>query len=106
MFARETRARDEDFLRVLANIGNQIGQFIARTRAREALVLSDARKGAAFQAALDCIVSINTAGGITDFNPAAERTFGYRREDVIGKDMASLIIPPSMRATHRRGLAR
>jgi PAS domain S-box-containing protein len=105
MFAREPRARDSDILLVLANIGNQIGQFIARTRAREALVVSDVRRGAAFQAALDCIVSINTAGMITDFNPAAERTFGYRREDVLGKDMAALLIPPAMRSAHRRGLA-
>jgi PAS domain S-box-containing protein len=105
LFARDTRARDDDMLHLLDHVGNQVGQFVARTRARDALVLSDVRKGAVFQAALDCIVSINSAGLITDFNPAAERTFGYRKEDVIGKDMASLLIPPSLRATHRRGLA-
>jgi PAS domain S-box-containing protein len=106
IFAKETRARDEDVLSVLAHIGNQIGQFIARARANDAMKLSDARKGAIVQAALDCIVSMNAAGCITEFNPAAERIFGYRKDDVLGKDMASLLIPPLLRATHRRGLAR
>ena len=37
---------------------------------------------------------------------AAERTFGYRTEDVIGHEMAELIVPPDLRDMHRRGLAR
>jgi PAS domain S-box-containing protein len=41
-----------------------------------------------------------------EFNPAAERTFGYRRDDVVGKEMATLIIPPSLRDRHRSALAR
>src|SRR5262249_33680079 len=41
----------------------------------------------------------------TEFNPAAEQMFGYRRDDVIGKEMAALLVPPSLRTAHRRGLA-
>jgi PAS domain S-box-containing protein len=106
MFSRESRARDEDILRVLVCIGGQIGQFVARIRAREEIRLNEIRNAAILQAALDCIVSMNASGVITEFNPGAERTFGYRREDVVGKDMASLLIPPSLRASHHRGLAR
>jgi PAS domain S-box-containing protein len=63
------------------------------------------REKAILESALDCIVTIDDAGLIVEFNPAAESTFGYRREDVLGLPMAELIIPPSMREAHRRGLA-
>jgi PAS domain S-box-containing protein len=56
-------------------------------------------------AALDCIVTIDTANRIIEFNPAAERTFGYTRAHALGRDMADLIIPPAMRDRHRAGLA-
>jgi len=41
-----------------------------------------------------------------EFNPAAERTFGYSRESVLGCELASLIVPPRLRDRHRLGLAR
>jgi threonyl-tRNA synthetase len=49
-------------------------------------------------------VTIDHEGCITEFNPAAERTFGYRRDDVLGKEMADVIIPVSLREKHRQGL--
>jgi PAS domain S-box-containing protein len=45
-------------------------------------------------------------GRVVDFNPAAERTFGYPREAAVGHEMAELIIPPHLREQHRAGLAR
>jgi PAS domain S-box-containing protein len=45
-------------------------------------------------------------GDITEFNRAAERTFGYRRDDVMGKPLADFVIPPTRREEHRRELAR
>ena len=51
-------------------------------------------------------MTIDHEGCITEFNPAAERTFGYRRDDVLGKQLADIIIPPSLREKHRQGLAR
>ncbi len=58
------------------------------------------------ESALDCIVCMDHAGKIIEFNPVAEETFGYTRSDAIGKLMADLIIPPSLREAHRVGLAR
>lgn len=66
---------------------------------------SEARKTAMFDAALDCVISIDHEGTISEFNPAAERTFGYRRDDVLGLELASVIIPPSHRDAHRKGMA-
>jgi len=71
-----------------------------------ALRQSEARKAAILDSALDCIVTIDHAGCITEFNPAAERTFGYRRDEVMGSPLADVIIPPALRDEHRRGLAR
>ena len=55
--------------------------------------------------ALDCIITMGADGRILEFNPAAERTFGFSRSEAIGKELAELIIPPRMREQHRRGLA-
>jgi PAS domain S-box-containing protein len=85
---------------------SKIAQDISeRKRAEEALRTSEARKAAFFRTALDCIISIDHDGRVLEFNPAAERTFGYREDEVLGRELASLIIPPAMRDQHRQGLA-
>jgi PAS domain S-box-containing protein len=77
-----------------------------RKRAEQELRHSEARKATILDSALDCIVSIDREGCITEFNPAAERTFGYRRDEVLGQELADLIIPPAFREMHRQGFAR
>ena len=67
---------------------------------------SEVRKAAIVDSALDCIVTIDHEGQITEFNPAAERTFGYRRETVLGRHLGDVIVPPSLREKHRQGFAR
>jgi PAS domain S-box-containing protein len=79
---------------------------IDRAQSDGALKCSEARKAAILDAALDCIITIDHEGNIVEFNPAAERTFGYRRNDVVGRQLADAIIPPSLREKHRQGLAR
>src|SRR4029078_4086890 len=86
-----------------SKIARDIGE---RKRIEEALRTSETRKAAFFRTALDCIISIDHDGRVLEFNPAAERTFGYRKDEVLGKELASLIIPPAMRDQHRQGLAR
>ena len=61
---------------------------------------------AILETALDCIISIDARGCVIEWNPAAERTFGYARAEALGKELAVLIIPPELREAHRRGLAR
>jgi len=65
---------------------------------------SEARKTAIMDSALDCIVAMDHEGRITEFNPAAERTFGYRRDEVVGQRLADVIIPVPLRQRHRLGL--
>jgi PAS domain S-box-containing protein len=66
----------------------------------------DARGRAILDSALDAIVTIDGSGTILEFNLAAERTFGRSRSEVLGKQMAELLIPPSLRDAHYRGMKR
>ncbi len=77
-----------------------------RKRAEEALRESESRKEAILKSALDSIITIDGEGKIIEFNPAAEKMFGYAQQEVIGKLMADLMIPPSLRDAHNSGLAR
>lgn len=72
----------------------------------EVLRASEARQAAILATALDCIVTIDHTGRVLDFNPAAERTFGYSRAEAVGREMAELIIPPHLRERHRHGIQR
>jgi PAS domain S-box-containing protein len=67
---------------------------------------SEAHKAAILDSSLDCIVAMDHEGCITEFNPAAERTFGYDRENVLGKHLADVLVPLSLRERHRAGFAR
>jgi PAS domain S-box-containing protein len=77
-----------------------------RKQAEDALRRSEARKAAILKSALDCIITIDHEGRIVDFNPAAERTFGYQFGEVAGRTLADLIIPPDLRQAHINRLAR
>jgi diguanylate cyclase (GGDEF)-like protein/PAS domain S-box-containing protein len=97
---------NEDLLNLMAAIGSQIGQFMGRKDIEQAVLDSESLKTAMLESALDCVITMDTEGRIIEFNTAAERTFGYERSDVVGKELADVIIPPSMRARHREGLKR
>jgi len=75
-----------------------------RKQAEGAIRESEERLRAVLESALDCIITMDHEGRIIEFNPAAEKTFGYERNCVIGQLLAELIIPPALRARHKRGL--
>ena len=79
------------------------GRKLAEENAR--LRESEARKAAILETALDCIITIDHQGRVIEFNPAAERVFGYTRCDIEGRQIADFIIPPHLREAHHRGLA-
>src|SRR5262249_46554184 len=54
--------------------------------------------------ALDAIVTADHLGRILEFNPAAEQTFGFRSDQVLGTPLADLIVPPTPREAHTQGL--
>ncbi len=74
----------------------------ARKQAERDLRESEARKGAILDGALDAIITVTHDGRIAEFNPAAERLFGYSRAEAQGQAVATLIVPPSHRERHER----
>jgi PAS domain S-box-containing protein len=86
-------------------IEGSVEDITERKRSEEALKASESRKDAILKSALDCVITIDHEGNIIDFNPAAEQAFGHTSQDAVGKKMADLIVPPSMRARHELGFA-
>ena len=105
-FTSTVAAPDTDLLRTMSTVGNQVGQFMGRKRGEAALLEGQRRTGAILDSALDAIIGMDHQGVVTDFNPAAERTFGISKQYAIGRELADLLIPAELRASHRGGLAR
>lgn len=58
-----------------------------------------------FEISKDAIIIADTDGNVVGFNPAAEDMFRHKARDVIGRDMAPLIIPERMRKAHHAGMS-
>lgn len=106
LFGAEASELDEDEAAFLEAYGHQLGSFIERVQARRAVARSEARKSAILSAAVDSIVSADADGRIIEFNHAAEALFGRRREEVLGRRIADVLVPGDLRAQHVAGLAR
>ncbi|HEX2587661.1 MAG TPA: EAL domain-containing protein [Gaiellales bacterium] len=93
LFSSRAARPDEDAMQLLAAIASLIAQFIRRRDAERHLRDTEARTSAIVNAALDSIIGIDGSGHITEFNPAAEATFGRRREEVLGMELRELLVP-------------
>ena len=105
-FAEDVLPPDQALLNAAQGVGYQLGEFLERARAREAEHESEVRKASILDTALDSIITSDETGRITEFNAAAEVAFGYKKQDVIGRQMADLIIPHRYRERHREGMKR
>ncbi|HRX82111.1 MAG TPA: PAS domain S-box protein, partial [Pirellulaceae bacterium] len=55
---------------------------------------------------LDAVIAIDEAGVVVEWNRQATTTFGWQRQEVLGRELAELIVPEHLRDQHRSGLAR
>lgn len=76
-----------------------------RAEAERAQHETEARSRAYLDAALDCVIMADDLGRVVEFNAAAQRTFGYSREEALGQPLSELIVPPSLRERHTRAFA-
>ncbi|NML18039.1 diguanylate cyclase domain-containing protein [Azohydromonas caseinilytica] len=92
-----------------ATLGGALGRQLAyeqRLQMAAQLHMSEARLRAMLLHANDAIVSMDAAGVVTEWNPAAERLFGWRADEALGQPLSALIIPPALRQAHDGGIAR
>lgn len=77
-----------------------------RIRATGEPAASQARDAASYRRVVeqspDAYVSVDDVGGVTEWNPAAEAVFGWRREEVLGRNLGDLVLSVRMSAVHRR----
>lgn len=95
---RDTKGELRGFTQVTRDING-------RRRAEAELRRSEALKTAILDTALDAILSIDHNGLIQEWNPAAQKIFGYPREQVLGRLVDDLIIPSSLLEIYRDGVA-
>ncbi|HEX4645007.1 MAG TPA: PAS domain S-box protein [Verrucomicrobiae bacterium] len=75
-----------------------------RTQTAEKLRRSEVLKKTILETALDAILAIDRDGKIQEWNPAAQRSFGYHREQVVGRLMDDMIIPAPVLEVYRDGV--
>jgi PAS domain S-box-containing protein len=103
-FSRMVRPPDDALVQMMATIGSQIGQFMARKRVEEALEQSRRRLQGLFDHALDAILFADDEARYADANPAACALTGYSREELLGLSVWDLT--PGPERDHGRELWR
>ena len=104
------RPIDDSAAPILDSSGKMLGVVLIfrdvteQRRTEREIRKSEARKGAILETALDCVITMDHLGNVVEYNPAAEQTFGYSREEIIGQELCQFIIPPALRERHRQGL--
>jgi len=68
------------------------------------LELSEARLRNIIFSALDAVVGMDDTGLITQWNPQAEKIFGFTEAEAIGKKVTETIIPFRHRETYEKGM--
>lgn len=113
LYASEEQAFDPDTQRLLmdmvANIDFALDRFAVqqeRTQYQQSLLASEQRARLVMENALDAIINMDTGGFIIEWNKAAERIFGYKRSDAVGRSLAEVIVPEVYREAHNIGLQR
>lgn len=84
----------QQYNRVIDKVNQEIQQ---RDEAFSAFRESEYRKGAILDAAMDCIVSIDSRGDVQEFNPAAEQCFGVGKDHVVNRNFFKWFMPADER---------
>jgi diguanylate cyclase len=73
-------------------------------RSELSLKASEAQLRAVLETAQDAYICIDATGVIQQWNRQAELTFGWSRDEVLGRHLDEMIVPVQYRAAHRQGM--
>jgi diguanylate cyclase (GGDEF)-like protein/PAS domain S-box-containing protein len=91
----------------IGELGEAFYQLTAeRAATQERVLASESLVRNILEHAPDAFVSTLPDGTITEWNAQAEQTFGWRRDEALGRNVAELIVPPRLRSAHAAGIMR
>lgn len=88
-----------------AALGKQVA-FEAMTHMAAQVRESEERMRTILEHANDAVISTDNSGHVTQWNRAAERLFGWNAQEVMGRNVADLIVPAARRNAFKEGLPR
>jgi len=80
---------------------------VQELRARDAwsaLREEERRNQSLLKTSLDAVILMSDDGAVMDWNVAAEHTFGWRRHEIMGRNLADCILPEPLRELHHQEL--
>jgi len=95
--------REITFLKAVAHT---LSGLIRQKRADEALRTSQSKTRAIVDHALDAVVTIDNEAIVLDWNLQAEKTFGWKADEIVGQNLTDKIVPARYREGHTKGMAR
>ena len=98
-FSGEIREPDEELLRILSTIGGQIGLFLERRWAEEALQRARAELDRFFTLSLDMSFIAGFDGMFRRLNPAWEKTIGFTAEQLKSRHYLEFVHPDDRAGT-------
>jgi PAS domain S-box-containing protein len=104
-FSDKTIEPNEELLGIMTQVGTQLGRVFERKMSYRALQDSELRFRSVTESANDAIVSADEVGKIIYWNRAAQKIFGYEFDEIIGRDLSSLM-PERYRSAHKAGMER
>ncbi|GGZ01091.1 PAS domain S-box protein [Pseudoduganella plicata] len=104
---RRLREQQKELTAINAELEHRVEQRTADLASSlDTVRRSEERIRTILETAQDAFVGMDSAGRITDWNPQAERMFGWRRDEVLDTPLHDVVVPPGLRSAHRRGLDR